>query len=255
MEIILDLKLHSVKYYENEIKCNSQDTLIINEIPEISYLDWVDEKIKLAKAQNLKFIVFKSNTFLANNYIGQSLPTKQPLVLSTLEVLKSLQLTNDFNYLNIYAGGNSIRVMPFYNVLNMLKKLKFHTQLVLDYDKPIFAHNITTIDSASMSRSRFKINYLDLVVNKKYDVILGAVKPRLFKTVREKALKEAKRYVILYTATLEKVNCTTIYSIGDYNFYVWDMKNSNNLSLKKNIKQTKISELDYIEIRRISNQE
>ena len=253
MDTIVNLKTNQIKYYEDEklLDC-SKNYLEISEIPEIPYLTWFNECKQRAIEQNFNFILFKNDTYIANNYIKQNKSTKQPPVIATIELIKSLHLKKDFSYLNINAGGNKTRVMPFYEALKKVRLLQFYKQLILDFDKPIYTLNLTTIDSAIYSRSRYKFDYLDFI-HFDYDVILGAVKPNQFKQVREKAINKCTKYLILYTTTIEKVNCNYIYPVQDNHcFYVWDKFNMGKPTLKRTIKYNKISELDYIELHRIN---
>ena len=213
--------------------------------PKISYKTWFN---KCVNEQKTEFIVFHPNTHIAKNYLVIGKRTKQPYVQAILEVLKSIKLNKDYTYLNIYAGGNKAKVMPFYRALELLGNLEYTYQIDNLFEKKMYPVNIDTLDNAYNTRSRYKIDYLDYTPNK-YNVILGAVQPHLFTKVYKKALKEAQNYVILFSAFFTDIKCNYIYKINEGScFYVWDIHNLEKPMFHRKIKNNKISKFDYTKL-------
>ena len=164
------------------------------------------------------------------------------------EVLKSIKLNKDYTYLNIYAGGNKAKVMPFYKALELLGNLEYTYQIDNLFEKKMYPVNIDTLDNAYNTRSRYKIDYLDYTPNK-YNIILGAVQPYLFTKVYKKALKEAQNYVILFSSFFTDIKCNYIYKITeDSCFYVWDISNLEKPMFHRKIKNNKVSKFDYTKL-------
>ena len=214
-----------------------------------SYNSWL--KYRVEGFEGIDYFLFYPSTFIANNHFYFTSKVAQPNVLSILEVINSLSLNNKLTYLNFNAGGGATKVMPFYEALKKYKKLRFRKYIQGDFIKPIFALNITTIDAYKFTRARFKFRYDDFI-HTNYDVILGSCKLNKIEKYAEKAIKGANKYVIIYAPYTKEIKCNLVFVDEPMAFYIWDISNLGGIKLTRKIKKSRITELDYIDIRRIT---